>query len=263
MVGVSCGGVYLTYCFVRDSIEVLKAEGFIPDSYDKGYKTVRLFKGKLCEMHDFKDDDSQASDKEDENPDDSIFLNNNDDGADESTKLNHNFIDTFNNRKALNGVIAFKLVPQGIRILNSLVKIFLFLLSVICFVEYFVSISEFDRIKADMQLITYSSLRLANFQYILANIRDIQLHNDGLVVLPSDEYSALFADTKSIVSTTDTMSSYLQLNTNNPSTELANLLSGKTISIVLEGGTSQLSDLNQATSMMISKALSIINSDVS
>ena len=51
----------------------MKSNGYILESYEKGIKTVRLFRGKLCEMHDFKDDDSQASDKEEEDPEDSLF----------------------------------------------------------------------------------------------------------------------------------------------------------------------------------------------
>lgn len=81
---------------------MLKTEGYIPQIYDKGYKTMRWYRGKACEMHDFKDLDSQASDKEEEDPEDSLFKNSIDDGIDEGTKLNHNFTDTFNNRSSLN-----------------------------------------------------------------------------------------------------------------------------------------------------------------
>lgn len=48
-----------------------------------------------------------------------------------------------------------------------------------------------------------------------------------------------------------------------PSNELAALITTKNIKITLEDGSTQSSDINQATSMMISKALSIVNSGAS
>ena len=89
----------------------IKNDGFITTQYDKGIKTMRMYKSKLNEMHEFKDLDSQASDKEDDDPEDSLFRNSVDDGIYEGTQLNHNFNDTFNNRRALNAVISSQIVP--------------------------------------------------------------------------------------------------------------------------------------------------------
>lgn len=83
----------------------MKAKEYVNPHYDRGFKTMRLWKGKISEMHEFHDNDSQASDKEEDDPEDSLFKNSIDDGADEGTKLNHNFYDTFSNRQSLNAVI--------------------------------------------------------------------------------------------------------------------------------------------------------------
>ncbi|KAL4453179.1 hypothetical protein ABPG74_015410 [Tetrahymena malaccensis] len=252
---------YIKNTLYQDNM--LKNDVQMTTNYEQGIKTVRLFKNKIHEMHDFKDDDSENSEKEEEDLEDSIFRQSLDDGGEESTKLNHNFNDTFTSKKALNSVINSKIVPQEIRVLNAFVKIFLLLLTVISFVEYFVGVSVFSNIKSDIQLITYSCQRIANFQYILANIRDLQLNNDKLYTFSTTDINNLVADTKTAISDTDKISNYLLLNTNRPSSTLSNMLTNSQVKVILDGGSSQYYSFNQVTSQMISKALSIINSGIS
>ena len=51
----------------------------------------------------------------------------------------------------------------------------LFILTIISFVEYFITIDELNQTKGILILISYSNQRIANLQYIEANIRDLKL----------------------------------------------------------------------------------------
>ncbi|EGR29851.1 PAS domain S-box family protein [Ichthyophthirius multifiliis] len=232
----------------------------IRGNYDKGISTRRLFKNKITDINQFKDSESEHSSNEEDDFNDSLFKNNGEDGE-EGIQLTNNFGNSFNSKKSLNQIINSQIVPTAIQNLNILVKIMLLILTIISFVEYFITNQELNQTKDLLQLINYSNKRVANLHYIQANLRDLCLINLGLI--NSSKAALLKADTLKIIDEIDQLSNYLQLNTSNAtSKELKNILYENIIKIYLKTGNTENHNLNDSTQQMISNALVILNTQL-
>lgn len=124
----------------------------------------------------------------------------------------------------------------------------LFILTIISFVEYFITIDELNQTKGILILISYSNQRIANLQYIEANIRDLKLIQLELFDdVGNVKSEALRKDSKKIIDEIDKITNYLSLNTNNPSKELDNILYNNIIKIFLKSTGTEMHDLNDST----------------
>lgn len=90
------------------------------------------------------------------------------------------FNSNFKSRKALRAVVSDESEPSSISNLKRVANLLGLILILIAFLDYFLSSSEFDRIKKNVDMVFYSSFMLSEMQAILAYIRDLKFMELGL-----------------------------------------------------------------------------------
>lgn len=99
----------------------------------------------------------------------------------DSKEVNVNeFNSNFKSRKALRAVVSDESEPTSISNLKRVANLLGVILILIAFLDYFLSSSEFDRIKKNVDMVIYSSQMLSEMQAILSYIRDLKFMELGL-----------------------------------------------------------------------------------
>ena len=240
--------------------------------YGAGIKTLRLVNGKATDILEIKD--SEEAEEGEEGGEGSNLssrsgaqqINKNkqeEEGGEEISQKEFNT--TFKSRKALNQVINDKRPPASIRNLKWVANTLILVLVALAAIDYGITVREFNDIRDNLSLITLSNKKIAELQNIVGRCRDLYLLNLGISPNGTTEEelkSSIEASTNNVKAIVDT----LQLNTLPLSAEHNALLQTNTIAMSLLVTGSQTSttmfNLDQATLQVISRALNVMNSNL-
>lgn len=262
---------------VRKSPVAEEKKGQQPDpevkkvDYGAGIKILRLVNGKATDILEMRD--SEEAEEGEEAGEGSSTSNRTgkdqhsrkpeEEGVDDISQKEFNT--TFKSRKALNQVINDRRPPKSIRNLKWVANILVLALIVLAAIDYFLTVKEFNDIRDNLNLITLSNQKIAELQTIVARCQDLYLLNLGINPNGTTEDSlkdAISEATVKVKSLVDT----LQLNTLPLSDEHNILLQTNSVAMQLLVTGSQTSttmfNLDQATLQVISRALNIINSNL-
>ncbi|EAS07526.3 PAS domain S-box protein (macronuclear) [Tetrahymena thermophila SB210] len=145
-------------------------------NYGLGIKRMRLYYDHIAEVED---DKSDSEEEEENEMNKSIFQNKNDEDEGDDANINE-FNSNFKSRKAVKAVVNDESEPSCISNLKRVTNVLVLILILIAFLDYFLSNSQFDDIKKNVNLIIYSNRMLAEMQGLLSYVRDLKFMEMGL-----------------------------------------------------------------------------------
>jgi hypothetical protein len=230
--------------------------------YALGIKTLRLMNGKPQEIEQQDPDEMEEDEELQQNP--SIFRRDQQeemlDGGEDFSK--REFSTTFKSRKIMNSIINDKTVPPAIRNLKYTANILILALFIIAGVDYFITISEFNDIQENVNLITISNNQVSELMNVLGRVRDLQLIQTGLFSRNGANYTETqFRNGISMsLLEIESIQRTMQLSGLSVSSAHQALLTSKSVNMAFLSGAPQQFTLNEATQQIVSKAQSIVSS---
>lgn len=278
MYGTAMDGSHMVSGFA-DEQRAVKAEA--PEipliDYGEGIRTMVLRDGKPVEAN--------AEDDEDEKDDQNNpgGLQHGGAGNKNSIELDINgedvfsaamFDSTFKTRKQLEDILGNSTTPKTIMRLNIIAHIIMIFVLALTFVDFFVSNTQFNQIKDNVNLIIISYNRVAEIQNIVAKSRDLYLTKmnvypyDMNQTVANKTSQALTYITGNITFSTDIIQNIqreLQVTSKNLMINEDNikLTTTNAIKMVVRIGDNKSYDLNEATRQVVTMAINLKDSAAS
>ena len=246
-------------------------------SYGDGIKLQRLVDGKVCEILEDSDDESDEENQKMEGHRNSIT----------NTRHNHNdcdklideeeredveefslkmFSTMFKTRKNLQSVISVNKTPSSVSKLNIIGTLLFVQLIALVLISYFWFFTkQFDNINNNIDYLKNSYIRVAELQNILSKIQHLQLLNVGISAYNTSAYNAasIEAHWKTQIEESINMIEFLQNNLQYEAINITlsnthkSLLTTNVVKVKHVDGNTGSFDLNEAIKQIIAKAFNI------
>ncbi|CAD8188241.1 unnamed protein product [Paramecium pentaurelia] len=228
--------------------------------YDEGIRTVRLFQNKVGEIVN---DDDQVMEEEEQEYEGNQYQGVNQNLLYDDSEEQQSEQDAFQSRTKLEQAINQNQIPFPIKFIRIAETFLTLSMLVLAFVDYFLDINQLQDIQLTLEVYNTQTNLVAEWNYLLENIRDLQLINEQLYGNSTAQIiqneTILKSEMKSSIDYIQEGLNYIILSGYQFPSELKTLYNEPNINMKFNSTNSQPYDFQEASNQLLSYALTIMN----
>ncbi|CAD8108800.1 unnamed protein product [Paramecium sonneborni] len=228
--------------------------------YDEGIRTVRLFQNKVGEIVN---DDDQVMEEEEQEYEGNQYQGVNQNLLYDDSEEQQSEQDAFQSRTKLEQAINQNETPFPIRFIRIAETFLTLSMLVLAFVDYFLDINQLQDIQLTLEVYNIQTNLVAEWNYLLENIRDLQLLNQRLygnnTIQINQNETFLKSEMKSSIDYIQEGLNYIILSGYEFPSDLRTLYNEPKIDMKFNKTYSQSFDFQEASNQLLSYALTIMN----